>query len=46
MKGLSCSSESIYKSEAMEKLSGVLHMVCLSFLVEKNEKFEAENRCR
>ncbi len=34
---LSCSSESIYKSKATEKVSGFSHMVCLSF-VEKRIK--------
>ncbi len=43
---LSCSSESIYKSKATEKVSGLLHMVCLIFYWEKSEKFGAENRCR
>jgi hypothetical protein len=43
---LSCSPESIYKSKAMEKVNGVQHMVCLSFIDEKSEKFKAENRCR
>jgi hypothetical protein len=40
---LSYSPESIYKSKAMEKVSGFLHMVCLSFIDKKSEKFEAEN---
>jgi hypothetical protein len=40
---LSCSPESIYKSKAMEKVSGFPHMVCLSFIDKKSEKFEAEN---
>ncbi len=43
---LSCSSESIYKSKATEKVSGFPHMVCLSFVEKKGKKFEAENRCR
>jgi hypothetical protein len=43
---LSCSPESIYESKAMEKVNGFPHMACLSFIVEKNEKFEAEKGCR
>jgi hypothetical protein len=39
---LSCSSESVYKSKAKEKVSGFPHMVCLSFTGKKSEKFKAE----
>ncbi len=42
---LSCDSESVYESKATEKVIGFLHMVCLSFVNKKREKFEAENRC-
>jgi hypothetical protein len=30
----------IYKSKATEKVSGFPHMVCLSFLLKKSEKFK------
>jgi hypothetical protein len=32
---LSCSSESIYKSESYRKVSGFPHMICLSFIGEE-----------
>jgi hypothetical protein len=32
-------SRKIYKSKATEKVSGFPHMICLSFIDEKSEKF-------
>jgi hypothetical protein len=39
---LSCSTESLNKSKAIEKVRGLPHMVCLSFVDKKSEKSEAE----
>jgi hypothetical protein len=42
---LSCSSESVYKSKAEEKVSGFPHMVSLvylSYIVKRSEMMKAE----